>query len=76
MDLYNASKISIHQIQIQFLNINQEFQKFFYKFVFRTSAVRVLMKHLPYVVSTLSAVRVSEISAALSAVSVNEIFKF
>ena len=48
MDLYNASKISIHQIQIQFLNINQEFSKFFtdcLSYVCRTC----LTKHLPYV---------------------------
>ena len=75
MDLYNASKISIHQIQIQFLNINQEFQKF---------STDCLFVRLPYVVTNISAVRcfemsavrVSDISAALSAVSVNKILQF
>jgi hypothetical protein len=50
LDLYNASKISIHQIQIQFLNINQEFQKFFTDCLF-VRLPYVIMKHLPYVVS-------------------------
>ncbi len=50
MDLYNASKISIHQIQIQFLNINQEFQKIFTDCLF-VRLPYVVMKHLPYVVS-------------------------
>jgi hypothetical protein len=74
MDLYNASKFSTSNSN-HFLNINQEFQKNFH----RLSLVRLpymLMKHLPYVVSKLSAVRVSEISAALSAVSVNKILQF
>jgi hypothetical protein len=65
----------LHQIQIQFLNMNQVFQKIF---------TDCLFVRLPYVVMNtsavrcfeMSAVRVSEISAALSAVSVNEIFKF
>ena len=50
-----------------FLNINQEFQKIFH----RLSFVR-----LPYVFNETSAVRVLEISAALSAVSVNKISRF
>jgi hypothetical protein len=74
MDLYNASKFSTSNSN-HFLNINQEFSKLFH----RLSLVR-----LPYVVTNtsavrcfeMSAVRVSEIFAALSAVGVNEIFKF
>jgi hypothetical protein len=41
MDLYNASKISTHQIQILFLYINQEFSKIF---------TNCLFVHLLYVV--------------------------
>ncbi len=65
----------LHQLQIQFLNINQEFSKIFHNFVFRTSAVRCNETSAVRCFER-SAVRVSEISAALSAVSVNEIFRF
>jgi hypothetical protein len=57
----------LHQIQIQFLNMNQVFQKFFTNLSF----VR-----LPYVVTNTSAVRCVEMSAALSDISVNEISTF
>ena len=74
MDLYNASKIFYIKFKT-FLIINQKFSKIF---------TNCLFVHLLYVVTSasavrcfeMSAVRVSEISAALSAVSVNEIFKF
>ncbi len=63
MDLYNASKFSTSNSN-HFLNINQVFRKIF-------------TDCLSYVCRTCfnetSAVRVSEISAALSAVSVNNI---
>ena len=74
MDLYNASKI----FYIKFKSFSQ-YKPGIFKNFHRLSLVR-----LPYVVTNvsavrcfkLSAVRVSEISAALSAVSVNEMFKF
>ena len=64
----------LHQIQIQFLNVNQVFSKFS-QIVFCTSAVRGNETSAVRCFE-MSAVRVSEISAALSAVSVREISAF
>ena len=66
MDLYKLQKISTSNSN-HFLNVNQVFQKIFTTLSF----VR-----LPYVFNETSAIRVSEISAALSAVSVNKILQF
>ena len=73
MDLYELQKISTSNSN-HFLIINQVFQKVS-QIVFCTSAVRGNETSAVRCFE-MSAVRVSEISAALSAVSVNEIFKF
>ena len=73
MDLYKLRKNFYIKFKFSFLIWTRFFKKFS-QIVFRTSAVRGNEIFLPYVFKKLSAVRVSEISTALSAVGVNEIF--
>ena len=74
MGLYKLQKISTSNSEL-FSYHKPGFSKNFHKFVFCTSAVRVLETSAVRCVE-MSAVRVSAISAALSAVSVNKILQF